>query len=80
VGFCGILEMYRLGNTPFGKIWEKGLAVQRDFSDGEPGLSRRWWLLWQQKFDHMTDEAYVREKVRSISNEASAAIGRFTPE
>jgi hypothetical protein len=70
--------MYRLGNTPFGKISEKVLAVQRDFSDAELGLSRRWWLLWQQKFDHMTDEAYVREEVRTILNEASAAIGRLT--
>jgi hypothetical protein len=73
-------EMYRLENTPFGKSWEMSSAVQTDFWDGEPGLSRKRWLLWQDRFNHIADQACVRKEVRTLSKEASAAIGRFTLE
>jgi hypothetical protein len=73
-------EMYRFGNAPFEEGWEKGLAAKTDLWDGEPGLSRGRWLLWQGRFDHIADQTYIREEVRTLSKEASAAIGRFTAE
>jgi hypothetical protein len=76
----GGLDMYRRGNTVFGKGWERGLAVKTDLWDGEPGLSRGRWLLWQSRFDHFADRPYVREEVRALSKEASIFIGRFMIE
>ena len=73
-------EMYGLGNAPFEEGWEKGLAAKTDLWDGEPGLSRGRWLLWQGRFEHMADQTYVREEVRTLAKEASAAVGRFTAE
>jgi hypothetical protein len=76
----GGLDMYRRGNTVFGKGWERGLAVKTDLWDGEPGLSRGRWLLWQSRFDHFADQPHVREKVGALSKEASIAIGEFMIE
>ena len=73
-------EMYRLGNAPFEEGWENGLAANTDLWDGEPGLSRGRWLLWQGRFDHMADQSSIREEVRTLSGEASVANGRFTTE
>ena len=73
-------EMYSLGNGPFGKGWERGLAIKTDLWDGEPGLSRGRWLLWQSRFDYIADQTYVREEVRALLREASAVIQRFTTE
>ncbi|RYN23765.1 hypothetical protein AA0112_g9226 [Alternaria arborescens] len=76
----GGLDMYRRGKTGFGKGWERGLAVKTDLWDGEPGLSRGRWLLWQSRFDHFADRPYVREEVGALSKEASIAIGEFMIE
>lgn len=76
----GGLDMYRLGNAIFEEGWERGLAVKTDLWYGELGLSRERWLLWQGRFDHLADQSYIREEVRALSKEASAAIGNFTTE
>ena len=76
----GGLDMYRRGNTVFGEGWERGLAVKTDLWDGEPGLSRGRWLLWQSRFDHFADQPHVREEVGALSKEASIAIGEFMIE
>ena len=71
-------DMYRLGNTVFGESWKRGLAVKTDLWNGEPGLSRGRWLLWQSRFDHLADQSHISEEVRAMSKEASTAIGRLT--
>ncbi|KAF5853664.1 hypothetical protein GGP41_006449 [Bipolaris sorokiniana] len=73
-------DMYRLGNSMFEKGWERGLAVKTDLWDREPGLSRGRWLLWQGRFGHFADQSYIREEVRTLSKEASTAIGKFMTE
>jgi hypothetical protein len=73
-------EMYRLGNAAFGRGWGRGLATKTDLWNGEPGLSRGRWLLWQGRFDHMAEQSYIRKEVRALSKEASAVIGRSATE
>ncbi|CAI9629953.1 unnamed protein product [Alternaria burnsii] len=76
----GGLDMYRRGNTVFRRGWESGLAVKTDLWDGEPGLSRGRWLLWQSRFGYFADRPYVCEEVRALSKESSIAIGEFMIE
>jgi hypothetical protein len=71
----GGCHMYRLGNSVFRDGLKKGTAVTTDFWTGEPGLSwGRWWL-WSGRFEHFSEQVYVKEEVRVLCKEAVAAIG-----
>jgi hypothetical protein len=71
-------DMYGLENSVFGETWKRGLAVKTDLWDGEPGLSKGRWLLWQSRFDQMAAQPFIPEEVRTISKDATAVIRGLT--
>ena len=70
----GVFDMSRLDNSVFGKDLERGIAMNTDFWDGNPGFSLGRWRLWWGRFKYFAEESCVKEEVRVLCREAIDAI------